>query len=281
MKAVTLALLTIILISLLSILINRSLPQVLDLLFSRCRKPMHYRIDSVDKRFGLSRDTFIQDAQQASQIWDKSINKNLFVYDANGPLSINLIFDERQSINNQIDQLQNQAKDEKNNIKPKIQEYQSLAQDFKKRLTNLNNEISSWNKQGGAPQDVYERLTKEQNDLIQEANRLNAMAKDLNLSADQYNVTVNKLNGEISTFNQALKERPEEGIYEQEQNRIEIYFNINHNELVHTLAHEMGHALGLAHLSDPKAIMYPNTTQILTATDSDIAALNQICHSLL
>ena len=242
---------------------------------------MRWKVDTVDKRFGLSRDTFIQDAREASQIWNSSFDKNLFVYDPQGQLSINLIFDERQSISNQIGQLENKLQNEESDIQPKIKEYRDLSQDFKKRLANLNNEILLWNKQGGAPPDVFDRLTKEQNDLVQEANRLNAMAKDLNISAEQYNVNVNKLNSEISNFNQALQTRPEEGIYEHGQNRIEIYFNINHDELVHTLAHEMGHALSLEHVFDPQAIMYPNATQSLIATDSDIAALNQICRSLI
>lgn len=281
MKALTLAILTIVLALFATVLANRHMPYILDSLFSPCRQSLRWKVDTVDQKFGLSKEEFVQDAKEAAQIWDSSYDKNLFMYDPQGQLSINLIFDERQSISNQIGKLENTLQNEKGNIQPKIKEYQDLSLDFKKRLANLNNEILLWNKQGGAPPDVYDRLTKEQNDLQQDANRLNVMAKDLNISADKYNVNVNKLNSEINTFNQALKERPEEGIYEHGQNRIEVYFNINRDELVHTLAHEMGHALSLGHASDPKAIMYPNATQSLIATESDIAAIREACRSLL
>lgn len=39
---------------------------------------------------------------QASQIWSSAEGQNLFVYDPQGDLSINLIYDERQSLTKKI-----------------------------------------------------------------------------------------------------------------------------------------------------------------------------------
>lgn len=115
-----------------------------------------------------------------------------------------------------------------------------------------------------------------------ESDKLNAMARSLNLSTEKYNAEVKKLNQTITDFNQTLEQRPEEGIYMGPENRIEIYFNISQDELIHTLAHELGHALSLGHVADPEAIMFAKTTRTLTLSDDDIKALNTLCrrHSI-
>jgi predicted Zn-dependent protease len=89
---------------------------------------------------------------------------------------------------------------------------------------------------------------------------------------------VGKLNNVISNFNEDISKKPEEGIYMGDQNRIEIYFNNNQQELLHTLTHELGHALGLAHVNDnPQAIMYPYTTKTIILSTQDVAELNEVC----
>lgn len=245
--------------------------------FSPCDQPIHYRVDTVDPRFNLSRDTFISDINQAAQIWNSSGGKNLFVYDSKGDLSINLVYDGRQSITNKISQLESTVSKEKQDLKPKISDYQNLSVDFKQRLNDLNQEIEQWNNQGGAPPEEYQRITAQQKDLRAEADRLRAMAQSLNLSADQINGQVSTLNQTIGTFNKTLEDKPEEGIFKGSEYRIEVYFNINKNELIHTIAHELGHALGLAHNNNPKAIMYFKTSQTIIASSNDITTLQDVC----
>ncbi len=73
--------------------------------------------------------------------------------------------------------------------------------------------------------------------------------------------------------------KPEEGLYEQEgsKRKISIYIDIDQDEFLHTLTHEFGHALGLDHDKDTKAIMYFQTTTNLTPSASDIAHLADTC----
>ncbi len=251
--------------------------------YSLCDSPIHYRIDTVDPKFNLSRDEFISDVNQAAKLWEIPIGKNLFISGSKAELSVNLIFDERQSLTNQINQLESQVQTNKLDLAPQVNEYKNQSLQFEAKLQAFKKEVEEWNSKGGAPEDVYNKLSRQQKDLQAEASRLNEMARSLNISTRNYNSQVGQLNQTIRTFNQDLTSRPEEGIFKGPENRIEIYFDISHQELVHTLAHELGHALGLDHISNPKAIMYYKTNQIIQASDDDIAALNYLCrrHSIL
>lgn len=103
------------------------------------------------------------------------------------------------------------------------------------------------------------------------------MAQSLNRSSDEYNNQATELNQTISTYNSALSERPEEGIYKGVENRIEIYLYLNKPELIHTLAHEFGHALGIGHVNNPNAIMYAKTSQKVILTSEDVNELQDVC----
>ncbi len=247
------------------------------ILLSPCDRPIRYRVDTVDVKFNLAKDKFIEDSKKAGDIWNKAYGKSLLVYDPQGNLSINLIYDQRQLLNSQINKLQGQIYNEKGTLDPQIIEYQKGVASFNAKLADLNNQIETWNQRGGAPPDVYNQLIQEQKDLQLEADTLNATAINLNLTTQNFNAQVGKLNQTVDTFNEAIEQRPEEGIYIADQNRIEVYFYITQNELIHTIAHEMGHGLDLEHTTNPKSIMYSKTNQIIIPAKEDLDQLKTIC----
>jgi predicted nucleic acid-binding Zn-ribbon protein len=247
------------------------------LVYSPCDKPIPYRIDTIDPRFHVSFTEFKDDINQATNIWDSSVGKELFTYDEGASLSISLIYDKRQALTTQINEMQDQLQKEKNSLDPAISDFQNREAEFNKRVQELNNQINYWNSQGGAPPDDYNKLIQERAALQQEAQNLNQKAKELNQSTHLYNTEVGQLNTTVDSFNKVLAKKPEEGLYDGKADTITIYFSTNKDELIHTLAHELGHARGMDHNPDENSIMYAYTTRVIKPSAIDLSDLQQIC----
>jgi peptidoglycan hydrolase CwlO-like protein len=246
---------------------------------SPCQSPKTFRLGTVDPRFHITKDELLQDAQEAGGVWKNEQGMILMQYDPNSQMPINMVYDQRQYLDSQINNLNDQVAQQKDSLKPQIADYQQKAAEFKKESTDLNTQIDYWNTKGGAPQDVYNGLVAKQHSLQQEATQLSQMADQLNQSTDAYNQQIQQLNQKVNNYNNVLSYKPEEGLYTKDgtNEKIDIYFNNSRMELVHTLAHEMGHSLGLGHNSNPESIMYPETNLITTPSVDDENALAQVC----
>lgn len=242
-----------------------------------CSKPITYKIGQIDPRFNLKEKDFLENIETATKVWEDPLGRDLFTYDPSGSLTISMVFDERQSFSNQINSLQGELKNQKDSLSPQVADFKARSQAFNQQVTNLNNEIEYWNSRGGAPQEEYEKIKRKEEELKAEAQKLNELAASLNQQASKYNVNVDDLNRTIGSFNAQLNERPEEGIYRSENNTIDIFFNNSEQELIHTLAHELGHSLGVDHIENPKAIMYSKSTQTVIASEDDINSLKTVC----
>lgn len=246
---------------------------------SPCDTPKRYSIGAIDPRFNISQEEFLSATQEAANIWKNAEGKTLFVYDPEAKLKISLEYDERQYLNNQVDDLNTEIEEQKNTLKPEIADYERRAEAFKKRNADLNSRVDYWNNQGGAPEEEYRKLIDEQKALQQEAAQLQSMAEALNQSTDAYNTQIQELDQKVDAYNNTLAQKPEEGIYIREgrSEKIIIYFNNSRPELIHTLAHEMGHAINLPHVESADAIMYPKTTSTVQPSADDIEVLAEAC----
>ena len=246
---------------------------------SPCDSPKTFRIGTIDPRFGISKEELIDDAEEAASAWKNDQGMILLKYDPNASMPITMVYDQRQALNSQINTLNNQVSEQKNSLKPEISEYDQKVAAFKQQSDDLNTQIQYWNSKGGAPQDTYTKLTAEQQSLQQQAVQLQQMATQLNQSTDQYNSQIQQLNQKVGTFNTVLTSTPEEGEYTRDgtNEEIDIYITNSQQELIHTLAHEMGHSLGLGHNSNPSSIMYPYTNTVITPSIDDENALATVC----
>lgn len=242
-----------------------------------CSKPIEYAIGNVDPRFGISPDEFAKDVTQAGNIWDTASGKQMFQYNPNAPFKINLVFDDREQqtleaekLNENLGQLDvahNSTIQKYNSLNAtfnsKLQDYNSQVADYEKQLGKYNDEVASWNAKGGAPQDKYDELKKEKSDLNdtyqkleKERTALNDLAQKTNNVVQEEKNIVNTYNSNIDTYKNKYggSREFEKGVYDGQE--INIYEFKQEQDLELTLIHELGHAIGLGHVSNPQSIMY-------------------------
>lgn len=249
-----------------------------------CSPPIRYQLGTIDKKFKLQEKTVLNGLKQAEKIWEEPFGKNLFVYDPGGKISLskklvtlNFVYDERQQLNTKIKQLEGSVQSENKKMQTSISEYEARVKALNQQSGELSERMKNLDIKDPEYSQKFDAISKEGQALNQEAQSLNEMAATLNQSTQSYNKEVVRLNNTIYKFNKTMTEKPEEGVYKSEGEIIEIYLTNSNNELIHTLAHELGHTLGVNHLSNTKAIMYSSTSETIKLADDDLAALQEVC----
>ena len=244
---------------------------------SICEEPLTYRIGYVDNSFYIREEDLLVYIDKAAKMWEKAYGKRLFVYDPNSDLEINLIYDERQKELTTLEKIEEEVENKVYTLEEQNVMYEKRLDEIKKKAEELNSEINYWNKKGGAPEDVYNDLTDRQDELALETRELNRMGDALNKNVDEVNQDIEYLNDEVGDFNSLLGSKPEIGYYTSGEHKIDVFFYTDEDYLVNTLAHEMGHALGLGHISQSGALMNPVLSENTGLTFADETLIKNFC----
>lgn len=269
----------------------------------KCDEPFQYSIGSVDSRFNINPDGLVEIAKMAENIWDSQAGRDLFEYNPSAPLKMNLIFDERQQQTLAAETLEQKLeklklsdaglKKQYDSIygaySKKVDAYNSLAKKYESKLNSYNKDVIYWNQQGGAPPDEYDKLQKRKKDMEAMFKDLEKRRKEINNLIAEMKTLANKESQVAGDYNSAVatyrsryggSREFEKGVYNGQE--INIYQFEEKSDLELTIAHELGHALGVEHVENPQSLMYylmaDQNMDKPKLTSEDLAAMNIICN---
>lgn len=268
---------------------------------SKCNIPVLYDIGEVDPRFQISKEEIRAALSDAESLWEDATGKNLFTYSPGSHFLVNFVYDDRQDTTTKEDKAR-ETLDSKQELSEHVRaEYERLVAaheelkeayvkdvaSYESELNAYNAEVARMNAKGGASSQEFAELEKEKKELTEEqtalntkARKMNELVTSINELGKQGNLAVQEYNKEVSWYNSLFGHDREFTQGDYQGDRINIYQFDSANELRNVLAHELGHALSLEHVADPKAIMYylmQEQSARRAITQDDLREFTRVC----
>ena len=277
-----------------------------DFNYQSCNKTIEYRVGFVDPAFDLSREKFKKSVHTAVKLWNEAAGERLITYHEDGKIPIKLIYSDQQrlvedikNLRNEIekrsahhDSLKRRVDKKKAQCSEKSRELESKANHLTNLVNRYNQRVKTLNQQGNISESEQAELEEQQKklenmetELRNKKRRVEDVCNETERMVADLNSRKEILNSDISVYNEKNEKLKEfkRGVYakEGEIEKIEIYHYDSDDGLVLTLAHELGHALGLKHSDEPRSIMYYRRTEqngdSVALSKNDIQAIRSKC----
>jgi len=267
-----------------------------------CARTLEYGVGEFDTKFGISEDYFRSRISEAEAVWEKSLGKDIFVYNPEAKFKINLVYDTRQAntdskqkaefgltaVEDSFGKIDAEFNFLKNTYDTRAAVYDQASNEFEQAKAAYDEQIAYWNSRGGAPDKKYAELEAERQALNATASSLNEEASVLNVMAKEVNEALSRRNAAAADYNQIVREYNKKFGHGVEFNQAEysggainVYQFTNGSDLRLALAHELGHSLGMDHVENESSIMYfltkEGTGANLVLTPEDMAELGRVC----
>lgn len=239
---------------------------------------LRFKVEQVDVGFGLSKDQVIQLSKEAIEIWHQGTNRDdLMVYDENAQLSIHLIYDQRQQEYDALKKVEKQLLADEaqyhrqvKNLEASHQHLVSQQQRLIQQRDQIHHEFQSLEQRRRQPN----LSANEHQQLDYEVQALQRKSENFKREAQYFQEQQHSFNLDVSRYQHNLENHQQNIVQAQQRfparefhkgvfmgHQIHIYQFDAEDDLRLTLAHELGHALGLYHHDDPEALMYPVLAQ--------------------
>jgi predicted Zn-dependent protease len=276
--------------------------------FQACEEPLSWRIGRLDSSFGVTESRLKQIVAEAANLWSRAAGRKLLAYSESGDLAINLIYSEEQQLTEDEQRLSGQIREMRLKYYAYRIEYQKMEHEYAEKISQYNNaltkyeefvkeykrKMSRWSSESVLPKEVDDHLKNLRKNIeywqSQEEVELDTLnthiseMQELSTELNEYADDVNKL---IHVYNKNFTDRKtfHQGVYIQagDQKKINIYQFEDMDKLRLVLAHEIGHALGLKHVSNPQSVMYfqmgTQNSRNLNLSKEDIQAIRDRCEA--
>lgn len=266
-----------------------------------CALPLSYRIGFIDERFGLSETEALSAIADAERVWEQGIGADIFVYQPEGEIEINFVYDEQQAFIDDQETLL-QKLDASLSVQDAIdQTYQELEAEFRnlgieyenrvslhlQRLDAYDEKVAVFSTAGTVSPEELAALETEQQWLEEEQaaiNTLNAqlgnLSKQINIISERSQDLVERYNQKNTVYNDTFAGRQEfmPGHYRDRTININQFQNESSLQLV--LTHELGHALSLDHVGIETAVLFAYLgaqSEPLVLDEADILEFERVC----
>lgn len=272
-----------------------------------CAIPVEMHLAEVDPRFELEPDEVRRALEAAVAMWEAHTDTRLFTARDGAGMAVRLVFDERQAgamarersraqldqAQEDIDRARERLDRHRSALQADVELYERRVREFEGRRRAHEERVADWNAgRGERSAAARERLEQEGRALREAHEQLEERRRGLEDRRADLNSAGRELEREIAAFNErvdhfnrtaAAGSGFDMAIYQQQGNRrsITVYKASDFDELRLTLAHELGHALGIGHVDDPAAVMHaelgPTNAGREDLAAADRAALVESC----